>query len=161
MDGQILRGGLPVTMPQFKAEGQPQPKFLWAEHPMQPPQPFAVFQPHSSAMGFNFNCSPGFGPVGDACVAEFGAIIPTNTGGIPLYDVGHRVSRINMANGEISTFARNYSGLPAHLTGGGGFERPIDAVFGPDGALYIADFGIYTASGPTPETGVIWKVTRE
>lgn len=154
-------GGLPVTLPQFKPEGEAQLNFLWADHPMEPPKPFAVFQPHSATMGFNFNYNKNFGPIGDAYIAEFGAIIPTNTGGKPLYDVGHRISRIDMDNGKVTTFARNYSGLPAYLTGGGGFERPIDAVFGPDGTLYIADFGIFTAAGPTKGTGVIWRISRK
>lgn len=154
-------GGLPVTLPQFKPEGWPQPEFLWAEHPMQPPIPFTVFQPHSAVMGFSFNENESFGPMGDAYIAEFGAIIPTNTGGKPIYNVGHRVSRINMNDGTITTFARNYSGLPAHMTDGGGFERPIDAVFDRDGSLYIADFGIFTSEGPTSKTGVIWKISRK
>ena len=111
-------------------------------------------------MGFDFNYDPSFGPVGDAYISEFGAIVPTNTGGLPLYGVGHRVSRINMNNGEVSTLAINRSGLPASRTNGGGFERPIDAVFGPDGALYISDFGIYTAEGATKQTGVIWRIAR-
>ncbi|MFA5535786.1 MAG: PQQ-dependent sugar dehydrogenase [Bacillota bacterium] len=153
-------GGLPVTLPQFRPLGEPQPTFLWARHPVQPPKPFAVFQPHSATMGFDFNYDPSFGPVGDAYISEFGAIVPTNTGGLPLYGVGHRVSRINMNNGEVSTFAINRSGLPASRTNGGGFERPIDAVFGPDGALYISDFGIYTAEGATKQTGVIWRIAR-
>lgn len=153
-------GGLPVTLPQFKPEGQPQPTFVWAQHPMKPPIPFTTFQPHTAAMGFNFNEHPSFGPVGDAYVAEFGPIIPTNTGGKPIYNVGHRVSTVDMDNGNVSTFARNFSGLPASRTGGGGLERPIDAVFGNDGALYIADFGIYTSTGPVKNTGVIWRITR-
>ena len=154
-------GGLPVTLPQFKPQGEPQPTFLWARHPMQPPRPFTVIQPHSATMGFSFNENSHFGPLGDAYIAEFGAIVPTNTGGKPLYNVGHRVSRINMQTGRVDTFARNFSGLPASLTGGGGFERPIDAVFGPDGSLYIVDFGVFTAEGPVGKTGVIWKITRK
>lgn len=153
-------GGLPVTLPQFKPDGEPQPSFLWTEHPMQPPKPFAIFQPHSAIMGFSFNDNRFFGPEGDAYIAEFGPIIPTNTGGKPIYDVGHRVSKINMNNGAVSTFARNYSGLPASMTNGGGLERPIDAVFGPDGALYVADFGIFTSKGPSEKTGVIWKIKK-
>lgn len=153
-------GGLPVTLPQFKPKGKPQPSFLLARHPMHPPKPFTTFQPHSATMGFNFSNNPDFGFDGEAFIAEFGAIIPTNTGEEQPYGVGHRVSTINMENGEINTFAINYSGLPANRTNGGGFERPIDAVFGPDGALYIADYGIFTAEGPVQNTGVIWKVVR-
>lgn len=154
-------GGLPVTLPRFKPCNEPQPQFLLAEHPMKPPKPFTVFQPHSAVMGFSFNENPCFGTVGDAYIAEFGAIVPTNTGGKPLYNVGHRVSHINMDNGEVTTFAQNKSGLPAYMTNCGGFDRPIDAVFGPDGALYISDFGVYTAEGPVKNTGVIWKISRK
>lgn len=153
-------GGMPVTLPMFRPDNEPQPTFLLSQHPMRPPKPFTTFQPHSATMGFSFNENPRFGEVGDAYISEFGAIVPTNTGGKPLFNVGHRISRIDMSNGAVSTFARNRSGLPAHITNGGGFERPIDAVFGPDGALYIADFGIFTAQGPIKKTGVIWKITR-
>jgi glucose/arabinose dehydrogenase len=41
-------------------------------------------------------------------------------------------------------------------------ERPIDVKFGPDGALYILDYGqMYMKDGQekvTPGTGRIWKV---
>ncbi|MCZ2259528.1 PQQ-dependent sugar dehydrogenase [Sporosarcina sp. G11-34] len=154
-------GGLPVTMPQFKPEGKPQPTFLLAKHPMQPPHPVATFPAHSAAMGFSFNENPSFGPIGDAFVAEFGANDPITTGGKPLPGVGHRVSRIDMSTGQVHSFALNQSGLPASLTNGGGFERPIDAVFGADNALYIVDFGLFAGEGAVPKTGVIWKVTRE
>src|SRR5699024_5046978 len=153
-------GGLPITLPQFKPEGKVQPSFLWAEHPMKPPTPFTTFQPHTAAMGFSFNDHPYFGPIGDAYIAEFGAIIPTNTGDSEPYDIGHRVAKVDMDNGDVSTFARNRSGVPASRTNGGGFERPIDAVFGPEGCLYICDFGLFSATGPIAGTGVIWKITR-
>lgn len=84
-------GGLPVTLPQFKANDEPQPTFLLAEHPMQPPKPIANFKPHSATMGFSFNYNP---------------------------------------------------------------------LFGPDGSLYVVDFGVFTPAGPTPKTGVIWKISR-
>ena len=152
-------GGLPVTMSQFRPEGKPQPTFLLEEHPMQPPMPVASFPSHSATMGFSFNENPEFGPVGDAFIAEFGAEDPVTTGGIPLPYVGHRVSRIDMQTGQIHIFAINRTGLAASDTNGGGLERPIDAVFGVDGALYIADFGLFTESA-VPETGVIWKITK-
>src|SRR5699024_7836612 len=73
-------GGLPVTLPQFKPKGELQPSNLLARHPMHPPKPFTTFQPHTATMGFNFNNNADFGYEGDAFIAEFGAIIPTNTG---------------------------------------------------------------------------------
>ena len=51
-----------------------------------------------------------------------------------------------------------------------GMERPIDVKFGPDGAMYIVDYGIANinsargAEGQVPyefppETGAVWRVT--
>src|SRR5699024_10585318 len=117
--------GDPVTMAKFKPENMAQPKFLLEEHPMKPPKPFATFAPHSATMGFSFNYNENFGPYGDAYIAEFGSNAPTTTGGRPLPRVGHRISRINMDNGKVSNFVKNSSGLPASMTGEGGFERPI------------------------------------
>lgn len=157
-------GGLPVTKPIFKAEGKPQPAFLLAKHPMRPPKPFAVFPPHAAVMGFDFDDRGDYGMTGDAYIAEFGSEAPETTGGKPLPQVGHRVSRIDMRTGRISDFAVNKSGYAASHTGGGGFERPIDVVIGPDRAMYIVDFGISPGEDPDvfiPNSGVIWKVSRE
>ena len=134
-------GGLPVTMPLFKPDDQPQPTFLIAQHPMQPPQPLVNFTPHAATMGFDFNYLTGFGPAGDVFIAEFGAEDPGTTGGKLIPGVGHRVTRIDMRTGKRTSFAVNKSGFAASHTGGGGLERPIDVAFGPDGAMYVADFG--------------------
>lgn len=157
-------GGLPVTLPRFKAEGRPQPKFLIAKHPMLPPKPFSIFAPHSAIMGFDFNYDSNFGPYGDAYIAEFGSEAPETTGGKPLPGVGHRISKINMKTGKITNFAINKSGFAASYTGDGGFERPIDVVFGPDKAMYILDFAVTPEGEPDeyyPKTGVIWRITRK
>lgn len=151
-------GGSPVTLPQFKPAGKPQPTFLLAQHPMQPPRPIATFEPHSATMGFDFSQNPAFGPMDDVYIAEFGSEAPTTTGGEPLPNVGHRVSRIDMKTGQVTPFAINRSGVAASETGGGGFERPIDVVFGPKNDMYIADFGVFPKA--VPGTGVIWKVTK-
>lgn len=153
-------GGLPVTLPQFKPEGKPQPSFLLEEHPMQPPPPVANFTSHSATMGFSFNENPSFGPVGDVFIAEFGAMDPGTTGGEKLPHVGHRISRIDMETGQVHVFAVNKTGMAASDTNGGGFERPIDAVFGADDELYIADFGLFPGGSAIPKTGVIWKITK-
>lgn len=154
-------GGMPVTMPQFKPDGKPQPIFLLAEHPMQPPVPIANFAPHSAIMGFDFNYDADFGTVGEVYIAEFGSEAPGTTGGKPAPKVGHRVSRFDLKAGRIKNFAINRSGLAASESGTGGLERPIDVVFGSDGHMYILDMGITAGFGKLiPNTGVIWRVTR-
>ena len=155
-------GGLAVTLPIFKAENKPSPKFLLSAHPMIPPRPFSVFTPHAAIMGFDFNYTYKFKHYGDVYIAEFGSEAPRTTGGKPLPGVGHRVSRIDMNSGLIYTFAINKSGYAASYTEGGGFERPIDVVFGPDENMYIVDFGLGSEGhhGFEANTGVIWKITR-
>ena len=153
-------GGLPITLPQFKPELEPQPSFLLAEHPMQPPHPVATFPAHSAAMGFSFNDNPFFAPVGEAFIAEFGANASTTAGGEPLPHVGHRVSRIDVQSGQIHAFALNRTGLPASETNGGGFEHPIDAVFDSNGALFIVDFGLLSGGSAIPGTGAVWRITK-
>lgn len=55
---------------------------------------------------------------------------------------------------------------------GMGIERPFDVKFGPDGAMYIVDFGQHAinqariAEGHLPfewpeKTGAIWRVTKK
>ena len=127
-------GGLPVTLPQFKAEGKPQPEFLLASHPMIPPRPFTLFKHHSSIMGFDFDYHSNFGAYGDAYIAVYGSDVPESTGGKSLSRAGHRISRICINTGKLTTFAINKSGSAASLTGGGGLERPIDVLFGQVGS---------------------------
>ena len=60
-------------------------------------------------------------------------------------------------------FETNKSGFSASITREGGFGRPSDIAFGPDGAMYIVDMGTNTIEEPNvfiPNTGVIWKITR-
>lgn len=156
-------GGLPVTMPYFKPEGMPQPKFLLAYHPMVPPRPVANFPNHAAAMGFDFDYSGIFGPPEDAYVAQFGSEAPGTTGGKPEFEVGHRVSRVDMRSGRITTFAINKSGFSASHTGGGGFERPIDVVIDKAGTMYVVDFGMEgkgDQEGWISGSGVIWRIRR-
>jgi glucose/arabinose dehydrogenase len=155
-------GGEPITLPQFKPENGPQPQFVIASHPSVPPKPFAIFEPHAAIMGFDFNPNPEFGTIGDVFIAEFGSEAPETTGGKPLPGVGHRISRIDMTTGNVSDFAKNKSGVAASEDGGGGFERPIDVVFGPDGAMYVLDFAVNTPGEPDefhPNSGVIWRIS--
>jgi glucose/arabinose dehydrogenase len=156
-------GGYPVTNPAFKPEGKPQPQFLLATHPMRPKLPIANFPSHSATMGFDFNYDPSFGPAGNVYIAEFGSEAPTTAGGKPAPYVGHRISRIDLRSGRIYPFAMNKTGLAASQTGGGGFERPIDILFGESGELFVLDFGLSSEEhrqGYIPHTGMIWRITR-
>jgi glucose/arabinose dehydrogenase len=156
--------GEPVSLPKFKPEGGPQPEFLLMSHPGIPPVPFAVFSPHTTISGFDFNNNANFGNIGDVYIAEHGSFGPITMGPSAPHDgIGHRISQIDMSNGIESTFINNKSGLPASITGEGGLGRPVDVVFGPDGAMYIVDIGISDINMLdrfVPYTGVIWKVTR-
>ncbi|MEQ8199224.1 MAG: hypothetical protein ABRQ27_14695 [Clostridiaceae bacterium] len=147
-------GGLPVTLPQFKAEGKAQPEFLLASHPMIPPTPFAQFIPHTDIMGFDFDYNSNFGPYGDAYIAKFGMEVQQTAPVNPPYKTGPGILRISMNTGKVTTFAVNKSGLPVSPAGITGFERPVDVVFGPDKAMYVLDFGTATKGG------VIWKITK-
>jgi glucose/arabinose dehydrogenase len=97
-------------------------------------------------------------------MAEFGSFGPITMGrSAPYEGIGHKISRINMKNGEVSTFISNKSGLPSNISGEGGFGRPVDVKFGPEGAMYILDYGIYNPrmlNQIIPNTGIIWRVTR-
>jgi glucose/arabinose dehydrogenase len=158
-------GGEPITSSRFKPEGRAQPEFLLMNHPNIPPRPYATFPPSSTIIGFEFNYNNAFGPRGDVYIAEFGSIRPRTYGNseIQFSGAGHRISKINMLTGGITAFAMNRSGFPATITREGGFGRPADIAFGPDGAMYIVDMGTNTPQDHNiflPNTGVIWKIQR-
>ncbi|MEW6308265.1 MAG: PQQ-dependent sugar dehydrogenase [Bacillota bacterium] len=157
-------GGVAVTDPRFAAPGDKLPGLLLATHPLrQPPHPKAEFAVHAGANGFAFSSGDPFGFLGDAFVALFGDITPLSVA--TTSPSGHRVAVVDMKTGEVSTFAANRQAGPASLAGHGGLERPTDCTFGPDGALYITDWGQarLTAHGlePVPGTGAVWKIYKQ
>jgi glucose/arabinose dehydrogenase len=88
--------------------------------------------------------------------------------------VGNRIVVIDPRDpGRVEPFVTNAMPGPASAQGaaGMGIERPFDVKFGPDGAMYIVDFGQHAINLKQianknlpfewpPETGIIWKVTR-
>jgi glucose/arabinose dehydrogenase len=157
--------GAPLTDPQFKPLGKPQPGFLLAKHPNPPPQPVARLGVHAAACGLDFSRSSRFGYVGQAFIALFGDQAPDV--GKVLHPVGFKVVRVNVRTGEIEPFVENKGRIsaPASRLKHGGIERPVSVKFNPTGdALYMVDFGVMTmsAKGPEPRarTGVLWKVSR-
>ena len=155
---------VPVTDPQFRPTDKPQPQFLLREHPTdRPPVPIAKFDPHAATNGFDFAPSDTWGTPSDAFIALFGDFTPA-TGTVPR-PVGVEVVRVNAESGEISPFMANKNSGTASAHSGGGLEHPSDVTFGPDGAMYVTDWGVahVTVDGLKlePNSGVVWRVTAE
>ncbi len=108
---------------------------------------------------------------GQVFVAEWGDLAPETN---PFQDErpGYRVVRIDPATGQVEPFVFNAQPGPASEQEalGAGIERPFDVKFGPDGAMYVVDYGVArvnqarTAEGQVPyefppETGAIWRIT--
>jgi glucose/arabinose dehydrogenase len=78
--------------------------------------------------------------------------------------VGYSVIRVDFKSEEMMPFVSNATFKPASRSNKEvGLERPIDVKFGPDGAMYIVDFGVLQITEqsikPVPQTGAVWKVT--
>ena len=155
---------IPVTDPRFKPDGGPQPQFVLASHPTEhPPAPIAKFDPHDAANGFAFAPGALWGKPSDAFVALFGDFTPA-TGTVPM-PRGVKIVRVDTTSGAISEFITNAIAGEASKHGLGGLEHPSDVAFGPDGAMYIADWGVARISTDglklDPGSGVIWRVTAD
>jgi glucose/arabinose dehydrogenase len=122
------------------------------------------FSPLSGAAKLDFvPTNIGFGAFeGRAIVALAGDRAPFATSGIKLKDyIGYKVVIADLTN-KPEDFIRNTEGVPASKLGRGvvALERPIDVKFGPDGKLYILDYGQMEMRGSrekiTPGTGRIF-----
>ena len=155
--------GEPVTLPRFTPSGRAPSEFLLTNHPNVVPRPFAIFPPQSTIMGFDFNRFETFGNIGDIYIAEFGrSELQSEEDPTPYSGAGHRVSKVDIITRGVTTFAINRSGFPAAITREGGFGRPVEVQFGPDGAMYILDMGTNLPDQLDffiPNTGVIWRIT--
>jgi len=130
-----------------------------------PPKPVASFETHAGANGLAFAADDAFGFTGQAFVALFGDLAPVTTAR-QIVPAGFKVVRVDVATGAISDFAVNRVQGPASKLFHGGFERPSHCAFGPDGALYVVDFGEIKIA---PEkggirmkqgTGALWRIRR-
>jgi hypothetical protein len=129
-----------------------------AEPPGTPPAPYATFAPHAAANGFDFSPGGDFGFTGDAFVACFGDAAPITTRRIT--PAGFKVMRIDMASRRVVDFAVNRIAGGASVLPHNGFERPVDCRFGPDGHLYVVDWGemvpARSVAGSRSERGPAW-----
>jgi glucose/arabinose dehydrogenase len=132
----------------------------------QPPMPVVSFPPHAAANGLAISPGGSFGFEGHAFVALFGDLAPITTPrlGTP---VGFKVVRVDLERRQIVDFAVNRIQGPASKLPHDGFERPSHCAFGPDGALYVTDFGEVEIA---PEragirvqagSGSVWRIRRQ
>lgn len=150
----------------YNVPGKGAAELLLKEMPNDPPEPIAILGVHSSSNGIDFSTSDEFGYKGMAFIAQLGDMAP-NVGKV-LAPVGFKVVMVDTDNGVITDFAVNKGKKngPASFLKKGGFERPVDMKFSPDGkTLYVVDFGVIKIlDGKTTShkgTGVIWKITKE
>lgn len=137
-----------------------------------PPDPSVVLGRHE------FNSSPSMMDVapdswgdmaGHVFVAEWGDLAPPTNPLRGKMPAGSQVVMIDPATGKLEPFIRNIQPGPASAQGraGSGIEHPFGLRFGPDGAMYIVDYGVVTIDmkkkppyAYQPGTGVIWKVSK-
>jgi hypothetical protein len=155
---------VPVTDPRFRPDGGPQPAFVLATHPTDhPPAPIAKFDPHDATNGFAFAPGEPWGKTTDAFVALFGDFTPAT--GTVTAPRGAKVARVDTTSGAITDFITNLIPGEASKHGLGGIEHPSDVTFGPDGAMYVADWGVARISTDglklDPGSGVIWRITAD
>jgi glucose/arabinose dehydrogenase len=108
----------------------------------------AEFRPLSGAAKFDF--APASGPfsrlrqAGNVAIAALmGDRAPFDSGNLKLAGpTGYKVVQVNVDDRQVRDFIRNTREGPAsRYSEGPGLERPIDVKFGPDGAMYVLDFG--------------------
>lgn len=182
-------GRQPLTRPQYEPpdslqamviiNGQPQGKTLGflidhAASGLTAPDPAVVVGRHP------INSSPSMLDVAPASwgsmaghlfIAEWGDLAPPTNPLRGKEPAGYRVVRVNPATRELEPFVWNRQPGPAsmHNAQGQGMERPFNVRFGPDGAMYIVDYGVVkidmslTKQGKPPYdempgTGVVWRV---
>ena len=158
--------GIRLDDPRWGGGGQGREPVL-AEFPEeQPPFPVVSFKPHVGANGLAISAGGEFGFDGQAFVALFGDLAPITTPRLAT-PAGFKIVRVDLARREIHDFAVNRIGGPASKLPHDGFERPSHCAFGPDGALYVTDFGEIDIA---PEkagiriqagSGALWRIRRD
>ncbi|HVL05136.1 MAG TPA: PQQ-dependent sugar dehydrogenase [Acidimicrobiales bacterium] len=152
---------VPVTDQRFQVPNKPPTRFIIANHPTEtPPRPLAKFRPHEATNGFAFSPGDPWGPRTTAFIALFGDFTPA-TGTVDRPE-GVKVVRLDTTTGAVDDYIVNDTPGQASRHSGGGLEHPSDVTFGPDGHMYIADWGIARVSEKglvlEENSGVVWRV---
>lgn len=158
--------GVRLDDPSWGPGGQGRQPVLLNHPDPNPPKPLASFPSHEAANGFDFCRDARFGFEGQAFIALFGDLAPITTLSGATVPSGFKVVRLDLKSGQIYDFAVNRFQGPASKLPHEGFERPSHCQFGPDGALYVVDFGIINIA---PEaggirqrvgSGTLWRIRR-
>lgn len=128
----------------------------------------AATDPHAALGGMTV--VPADGPFADwagrLLISEMGDFRPTTDPTQPDLRAGFQVEAVDLRDGNRTVFARNQGEGPPQpasmLDLEDGFERPVDVKIGPDGLVYILDFGVFesTASAAKifPKTGKVFRI---
>jgi len=149
---------IPFTDPQYQVPGAPAPtQFLidQAGSGLSAPDRsllIAATKPHAAIGGMTVASS---GPwKGQIFVSEMGDFKPMTDQITPDDRAGFQVEIVEPAGGNRFTFLRNRGTGPpvpaSTLDLSRGLERPLDVQFGPDGLLYVLDYGVFII-GKTPK----------
>jgi glucose/arabinose dehydrogenase len=120
----------------------------------------AATKPHAAISGMTLT------PDGALLLAEMGDFKPMtapDTG-----RAGFQVERVDPRTGSIATYLRNNNTGDAEpastLDKRNAFERPVDVCIGPDGLVYVLDFGAFIVSGGPPKafpkTGKLFRIEK-
>jgi glucose/arabinose dehydrogenase len=125
----------------------------------------AVTEPHAALGGMTV-VPPG-GPfaawAGKLLLPQMGDFRPATDPVQPDERAGFDVVAIDLATGRLASFARNRGdGDPqpaSALDLEDGLERPVDVKVGPDGLVYVLDFGVFEmATRVLPKTGKVFRI---
>jgi glucose/arabinose dehydrogenase len=128
----------------------------------------AKFDVHSCNCGFAWLPSSWGKHSGKIAIAQLGSFAPA-TDPLSVANPGCRVILVDEA-GRSEVLVQNSSNGPASRAGalGRGLERPVDVKVGPDGALYVVDYGVISikidrmtglSATVRDGTGMIWRVS--
>ena len=121
----------------------------------------ASTEPHAAI------CAIAVAPDGGVLVAEMGDFKPMTAPDSGR--AGFQVERIDPATGSIAPYLRNRNDGDAQpastLDKRNAFERPVDVRIGPDGMVYVLDFGAFIVSAGQPKafpkTGKLFRVEKQ
>jgi glucose/arabinose dehydrogenase len=155
---------LPLTDPRYRPPGTPPLQFVMDHQASGLPAPdrsllIAATKPHAAVSGMAFHS-------GRLLLAEMGDFKPLTDSVKPEERAGFQVEQLDPRTGMLTIYARNRGpgpSLPASmLDHRNALERPVDVRVGPDGLIYILDFGVFDTRGQKPgvmpKTGKVFRI---